>query len=1392
MSNELIPHESFPVPHPGHHHHHHHGCGGGVNQVEDLDIPYVANAVQPVVDADIGIGIRHMENSLYITFERWFNLNIGDVFKFRMGTVNVWTEIVSGKQTQPRYQLAIPYDDVPTGFVYPCYGSVVRAGSTNESTSPMQTWLVKKTRPGGVDQDPGLPYHSELVVSLPADLQGPGAVLIPERADEGVVLTVKRYLNIRVRDTIEMYWNGHLVLLRIDEDHVSGAKPIEIRVEPQVLYQASNNGLLTIRFRIVDEVLNYSGGPWMDNTQYQQQWSKSVHLESDLDPSLLERPYFLLDNVDITDVDFDTQSQGRFQVEVYVPNRLPDNSVIPAGTQIVVTLSGINAVGTPITLQLPPFAARINRSAFADVPNSFLKQLINGTLQISYELQFPLGTVLGTSRRLTVTIYGTISTMPAVHIVEADAGLIDPTLPYITVEFPEYIPYDRNYSVTLRMEATRPDGSVEFYEQVLLAGDPPPPTRYRIVPNNEFQRFNNMGPVSVLYRVDDGKVGVLGASLLTVRESDRLTVQFGARVASMPPPLLQGVDEHGNLDPADVIGQAILTLPYLRTFPGDIFSWHWTGTGVGGSTSGDIELNNATAGRPVAFPVSKTYIDPNYNGEIRISYSLVPADGGPVLRSEVLIISVGQALGDLIRPEVEEASRNPDQVVPEALTAGATIKVTFAQMQPSDRVRACWTGVDGIGSYCETQNGNTFKTLFFTVPPEVVGSNIQPGGRIIQVQYFLLRGTLEIPSPVLSLLLLPITTLPIPTIEGIGESPILDLSRIAGHERTMINPWHFIHAAQRMWMEYHGEYADGTPYFEATYTANLVTSNGVSEGILPPTPVDELRRLKDGSRLSIQFWVSFSRTSDKSSAVLFRIREHTIQALPGILPHPFIGGASGTGPTVTIANPLSIENNMRVSVAYAGMLSTDRITLEIVFPYDTPYTVILDGQAGGTVVFSLSNTILSRCVNATVCLKYTVLRNGQTLPSEVQTVTFGIIAATDLPRPVVNNIANGGALDLNTFTGNPITTVAKWRLSALRQRVWLICSSAGVADLVAINGLTINAENVANGFTTTLVLRNWLRLLSTGSQFTVTCKVTFDGSTDEARAVYFPSTTYSVVAEPRITATINTGGSPTYLFASPDGNRVYLGGDGLGITVIDTASNQIIRKLEFVARDAALHPDGTRIYYGALNSVLDIINTSTYAKTSIAIGRNITLPAFNASGSRLYAIDANTRRVVVIDTTTNTIIREIAVQNAYTLMFNPTNNRLYVSCLPSDNSAIIDTNTNQIIEYFPVKVTDYAYSPYTPRVYGAGAGLYIINSTTNKVDKTINIASSHVAFSTTSEQAYISTRSTNSLTVIDVKSETATTTITGFNDPVKIVVLPGRRIAYVANHRGGTVSVVQL
>lgn len=132
-------------------------------RIADLEPPpYNDNTVRPLPEllADVGVGIRSLENRLLITFESWTTKNVGDSYEWYMGDRRfpvAWGEIVAGEETQRRYQLSVLREHVPLGIVYPCYGLVRRNGSGTESTSEEETWFLKDTRPGGVDQDPGLP-----------------------------------------------------------------------------------------------------------------------------------------------------------------------------------------------------------------------------------------------------------------------------------------------------------------------------------------------------------------------------------------------------------------------------------------------------------------------------------------------------------------------------------------------------------------------------------------------------------------------------------------------------------------------------------------------------------------------------------------------------------------------------------------------------------------------------------------------------------------------------------------------------------------------------------------------------------------------------------------------------------------------------------------------------------------------------------------------------------------------------------------------------------------------------------------------------------------------------------------------------------------------------------
>ncbi|WLH66341.1 YncE family protein [Pseudomonas sp. FP2309] len=852
-----------------------------------LDPPFVPYAVRPVVGATFGVGIRHIENSLHVSLSRWAALQAGDVYEVHVGHVMASGTVLDSQLDQSLFHLAIPREALPTGFVPRCYARVVRAGSEQVSTSEEQTWFIKDTRPGGVDKDPGKPFHSELRVHLPEDLQKPGVVLDPDRAAEGVICTIDPYPKMRVRDTIELFWNGYPVTLKLDEGHVNKTKPIALLVPPAVIANGGS-GEVKIRFRVFDEVRNYSGEL--------QQWSDAVRLDSDLDPNLLMAPYFLVDGIEFSDVNLDTQTGSAFAVELIVPGRLANGSAVPRNVQVVVKLSGVRADGTTLNTTLPTLISNPNRAAVAPVDESIIEELLNGTLKATYELQYPKGTVLGTSRVMVVSVYGTVTNMPAVSVLEADIDLIDPSLPFITVVFPDYTPYDANYSETLRLEGTRPGGGLEVYEQTLLAGAPPPPARSRTVPRSEFERFIGLANVRMVYQVDDGT----DDDAQTFRESDAFYVKFGEPSAELPKALIQGVDSAGNLDPDSLVNQAIVTLPYVNTVAGDRFVWRMVGDNEGGSTGNaqsPIVLNGSTAGKAVAFPLAKAFIVANLNAEFRFTYTLIPADGGPVLRSEVLLVSVGMALGELRAPQVLEATQSPDELAPGAVVGGATVRVSFPRMAATDKIRMLWTGLAGPGSYEETKDGTSDNIVDFTVPPEVIGVSLLPGGRDISVQYFVIRNGQEAPSPVLTLRLLAIKPIPVATIENIGDREVLDVNQLTGAERTVIGIWRFIHKEQRMWMEYHGVNEDGSAYFEKTYTANLVTADGEAQGIMPPAPVDKLRKLKDGSVLTITFKVAYDRSSTEANAIAFPSRTYTVHTVPEFnlqfLDQPYSVGPNG-------------------------------------------------------------------------------------------------------------------------------------------------------------------------------------------------------------------------------------------------------------------------------------------------------------------------------------------------------------------------------------------------------------------------------------------------------------------------------------------------------------------
>jgi len=1083
-------------------------------RVEDLDPPYSAypsislrSTLYPE-NAPIGLGIRHVRPYAHFIFEKWHLWSAYDYYALYLDDLlnAVASDIVL--DDLPRYDLFVPEEHVPEGEVS-MYGRVLRAGTFQESTSPLQTRLIKTSRPGGTDRDPGSAWHTGLVMTVEGLPEGSSIDRLI--AGAGVWCLIELYEHIRQNDRIELSWDGVIVTHIVSPAEAAGSGPIRIFVSEAIILQGGLLGTLTLRFRVQDVVENFSGEKY--------QYSKSYFLVSELDPSLLGAPIFLVDGEEFSQIDFDTQSNSIFDVLVLTPRQFPAPT---PRHQIFVSLFATLVDGSTQLFPLP--AATDNNLGFTtvSVDREIIEQLVGGSFRVSFIWQKANGDFLGQSGSVTITVIGTPVSMPGVTINPIELGLIDPDHD-IDVTLPFYEPHNPDWLETLYIEQRVPGGGGETYVESQLAG---PQGGSRHVSKEELQRFNGRGIIYFYYVVTDGK---------NTRKSVEVGAQVGERVAELPPPQLQGT-EGNNINPAHIAGPTVLlTLPYLGAREGDVYHWSCIGSALGGSANDTILVNAATEGVALTFPVTRAILDFNLNGSLRISYSL-ERKGPPrqILRSEVLNLSVGVGVV-LDRPEVAEAQRFPDRLDPLAALSGATVVVKFRPMHASDRIFIDWLSPDGHGSYATEVQGNpATHEVSVPIPREVIAKGIREDGNRISVQYHFFRGAIPYESDVLSLELLPLTGLPTPTLDGIGDSMVLQLSLLTDATRTRISVWNFIAANQRMWMTYEGTFDDGTPFIEHTYTANLVTETGVVNGISPPAPVDKLRRLKDGSRLTIRFWVSLSESFSKDQAVLFGVREHIVQAIPSTLPAPAF--ANLVAPTLSIY-PLDYENTASVTVAYDGMNGTHRIHLQWIYPDSSMATIpAKDGLDGGRVDFAISQKILADSVGKTIELRYIAVINGDAVDSFVQTLTVQPLRESDLPRPLINGIAHNGTLDLNTFTGNATASLAKWRLSAQGQRVWLRCSSVGVDDLAVLDGVAITSAEAANGLVNKAVLRSWLAALPDNRQITVTCRVSFDGSAVEATAQEFPTSTYivrSALGDLRLPVLLQASGSGASVTLAP-------------------------------------------------------------------------------------------------------------------------------------------------------------------------------------------------------------------------------------------------------------------
>ncbi len=1272
-----------------------------------------------------------------LVIEPWEDLSINDHHSVLIQDLNnsASSAVVEGKQA--RYNLIVAEENMPEGEV-PMFGRVVRAGSLQQSRSVTQTILIKTFPPGGVDRRVWEPWHSNLFQSLEGLPEG--SIIDANIAETGVWCLIKKYLNIRKNDVITVVVDGIPVEHIVSPAEAAGRGPIRVFIGPDIFAQISQFGPVGVVFKVRDVVENVSGGKYP--------YSKPYMLESELDDSLLDYPLLFCDGVECPLIDLDTQSQSFFTVEVTLPRKTPTPN---PRHQVNVILAITQADGTTRTVRLPAVADRNLRGESILLSNDLLTSLAGGWFRVTFEWKTASGVLIGSSASYTVQVVGTPVLMPQVTVSPMEAGLI-PVGKDLTVTIPEYQPHDAKWLETLVIQQLVAGGGGERYVQLQPAGVQGGTRR---VTKEVLKGFEGKGPFEIYYITDDGK-----GTASSIRESLRLEAQVGARIEDLPEAIVQGAIGN-NIDPADVQASEVLMMfPYAETRDGDVLSWSVIGKGQAGSASGTIHITGATAGGilpTVEFPADRKILDNNIDAGISVTYSIErPGPPRAVWRSKVLNLSVGQYV-HLEVPYVPEAGPLQQQLSPEAAFNGVAVRVAVKLMRADDQILVKWRGAYGISDIEVLVPGNPkTNAVEVLIPPEVIAKGIRQNGNKITVQYSFTRGVFTYKSEVLTLDLLPLAVLPTPIIDGIGDTKVLPLYLLSDTARTRIAPWSLAHKDQRIWMTYEGTFDDDSPFIEKTYIANLVTAAGVTNGIASPIPTDKLLRLKVGWWLKIRFWVSFAQSTDQSTAVLLGVREHLIQGVPATLPAPAF--ANRAGPTLSIY-PLDYETTASVRVAYTGMRSTQSIQVQWIYPdaeiADIP---VQKGGDKGFIDVPVSQKILASSVGKIITLRYIATINGVQIESATQTLKVEIIRAADLPRPLLNGVANDGVLDLNTFAGDALAAVAKWRLSVTGQRVKF-------------------------------------------RQITVTCKVTFDGSREEQTAIPFLKSTYEIEWQKGIIDSINVGSQPHYIVITRDGSTAYVTNHGShSVSVIDVPKRKVIRTIGGFNNPfrIVLHPDESRLYVGNLGAkTISVVDTRNDAIIQTIPGFNyIWGLAINASGTLLFANCSIDSRVFVHDAKTGARLASTYVENAFGLELNPLQTALYCggpTKLSILKPAAVEGVIKEVGGFNPA--LNMAFTPHDlpfPHLYVAGwNAVVIVNSVTHVIYKTLGgfYSTYAVTMNPRVHECYVSSAG-NSLTVISTDTQSIVRTQTGFSNPAGCAVEPTGKMVLVANQANGTVSFI--
>ncbi|VVQ33298.1 hypothetical protein [Pseudomonas fluorescens] len=799
-----------------------------------------------------GIPIRAVEGDLQVIINPWLVMNIGDLLELFIGnqSVPVRSKELDADDLDKRLVFRVERGFILEGDLKAFY-RVTRVGQTPQDSQPTLILLVKLQRPGGFDDDTE-DGHSGLKYTLKPDL--PNGVT-PEIAKAGVDIHVFPYENMAFDDCIICRWGSqeappHFVTRQQVDDPVN--YPILIKFEEALIKAHGDGPDVQVTFQPIDRVGNYP--------DERAPWAKITRVLVRTEGTWLTEPRILVNNKPVTTVDLEQLGDNDVIVSVYTR---ADHFEV--NDKIVVTWSGMPAQGKPIIVTPAEQCVEFTEFTYYFViPNASVRALAKGSASVRYE-RIREGEVAVPSLVASVNVQGEISQLAAPTVIEASGGFLDPEADWATNEIPWYAGRKNSDQVTLRWEGDRPDGSTEYYSDSRSVGNQPENTPVLLtVKNVDIRRFNGLR-VRVSYTVANDD-----AMLQNVRDSLPLFLQVGQALPRFEAPQVEEA-QGGTLDPERVPPAGVtLIAPHEGTSAGNRVTYHWRGSGSGGSTSDFVDLTTHTAGKPVKFTVAKAFVTANLNGKVVVTYTIV--HGGVLLgTSGELTLSVGNAQAEVPPPTVIEA---PVYVLdPNQYQQGFTVRFDTSTLKPDDEIELTVIGRPGDGSTAPVRKGASGQPyLDFNIAAAITGANL---GRDVALSYRTFQAGQPAPGETrpLTIGVLLQKNMPQPLIEGMtGE--VLDIGLIEDDTKVLCDKWPFQRSGLPVWLSYVETRTDDS---SRTKEQLVGVTHDQGSGLTYTTEVQWLRECKAGSTVTIVLKVGLFEGGDLVDAVDCQRRVYSVR-----------------------------------------------------------------------------------------------------------------------------------------------------------------------------------------------------------------------------------------------------------------------------------------------------------------------------------------------------------------------------------------------------------------------------------------------------------------------------------------------------------------------------------